>query len=391
MNARSLKLLSTSILITLVLQSLSWKIEAADDCKDKNIDLTCAADLCVVPKKDGAITDCNPFKFRMGDRLQVRVTGEPANKIKEEIRSRPAKDVLSLYFDGTKIPNTPSGIVSSTGSEVLIYFDLVRDSFEDGNKKAWDMLFKQRHDYDMSLIPGLGIGMAPPQTISSGGNFIFYVATKQLVWLMLAVCLLIFFAGFYLLVKTRALRDGSGTSFYSLGKSQMAFWGLLVVLAFVGVWVVNGTMEQIPDQILMLLGISGGTGLSAVIISESKNATKLQQISALQTEQKEITNKQAGGTATPKELARLGLIPDEIKTLNDSPTESTGSYWKDICNDGNGLSFHRLQVVIWTLVLGTIFVVSVVQLMSMPEFAGSLLILMGVSNVTYLGFKIPEK
>jgi hypothetical protein len=50
-----------------------------------------------------------------------------------------------------------------------------------------------------------------------------------------------------------------------------------------------------------------------------------------------------------------------------------------------------LQVVIWTLVLGVVFVVSVIQTMSMPEFPGSLLILMGVSNVTYLGFKIPEK
>ena len=74
-------------------------------------------------------------------------------------------------------------------------------------------------------------------------------------------------------------------------------------------------------------------------------------------------------------------------------TESAGSsagFWQDICDDGNGMSFHRLQVVIWTVILGVIFVWSVAQVMSMPEFSETLLILLGISNGTYLGFKIPE-
>jgi hypothetical protein len=80
---------------------------------------------------------------------------------------------------------------------------------------------------------------------------------------------------------------------------------------------------------------------------------------------------------------------NEINQLS-TPSASHG-LWQDICDDGNGLSFHRLQVVIWTLILGTVFIYSVKQVMSMPEFSETLLVLMGISNGTYLGFKIPEK
>ena len=56
-----------------------------------------------------------------------------------------------------------------------------------------------------------------------------------------------------------------------------------------------------------------------------------------------------------------------------------------------GMSFHRVQVVIWTVVLGAVFIRSVTNGMSMPEFSETLLALLGISNGIYLGFKIPEK
>lgn len=66
-------------------------------------------------------------------------------------------------------------------------------------------------------------------------------------------------------------------------------------------------------------------------------------------------------------------------------------FWSDIRDGGQGLSFHCLQVVIWTLILGLVFAFSVVQALSMPEFPETLLLLMGISNGLYLGMKIPEK
>ncbi len=61
------------------------------------------------------------------------------------------------------------------------------------------------------------------------------------------------------------------------------------------------------------------------------------------------------------------------------------------CDPSNGLGFHRFQVLLWTLIFGGAFLKSVCTSRSMPEFDPSLLILMAISNGTYLGFKIPKK
>jgi hypothetical protein len=65
--------------------------------------------------------------------------------------------------------------------------------------------------------------------------------------------------------------------------------------------------------------------------------------------------------------------------------------FNDILTDVVGISLHRFQIVIWTLVLGFIFWRPVYETLAMPEFPGTLLVLMGISNGTYIGFKFPEK
>jgi len=67
------------------------------------------------------------------------------------------------------------------------------------------------------------------------------------------------------------------------------------------------------------------------------------------------------------------------------------NFFVDILTDENGISFHRFQIVVWTLVLAVLFVNGVWQELKMPNFDSTLLALMGISSGTYLGFKIPEK
>jgi hypothetical protein len=62
----------------------------------------------------------------------------------------------------------------------------------------------------------------------------------------------------------------------------------------------------------------------------------------------------------------------------------------DLLSDANGISLHRFQMMVWTLVLGIIFVASVVYTLGMPTFGGTLLAIMGISGGTYLGFEFPE-
>ena len=64
---------------------------------------------------------------------------------------------------------------------------------------------------------------------------------------------------------------------------------------------------------------------------------------------------------------------------------------RDILSDGSGYSFHRFQIFAWTIVLGIIFVSSVYNGLTMPEFSPTLLGLMGLSAGTYIGFKFPEQ
>lgn len=64
--------------------------------------------------------------------------------------------------------------------------------------------------------------------------------------------------------------------------------------------------------------------------------------------------------------------------------------FKDILSDANGISFHRFQIMIWTIDLGIIFVVEVYQSLAMPTFNTTLMGMLGLSAGTYLGLKIPE-
>ena len=60
----------------------------------------------------------------------------------------------------------------------------------------------------------------------------------------------------------------------------------------------------------------------------------------------------------------------------------------DLLSDGTGPSFHRYQMVLFTVILAVIFVVKTANSLTMPEFDPTLLRLMGISSGTYLGFKL---
>ena len=44
-----------------------------------------------------------------------------------------------------------------------------------------------------------------------------------------------------------------------------------------------------------------------------------------------------------------------------------------------------------TVILGVMFIIHVITTLTMPEFNGSLLTLMGIAGGAYVGFKVPEK
>lgn len=347
------------------------------------------------------------FGFRMGEVVRIRVGGDLVDKVKAAWTAKTPP--MGLYLGSVHIADLKSPPrVAQSGNELLLDFPLVRDAEDDSDRKAWDSLFRRASNHVIKVRPALAIGGELPLTVSSAYPFQFSVAPDSAIWLTLGAGLAtLLVAYWYLAMKTPMLYD-AGSGCYSLGKSQMAFWGLLVLLSFVGIWVLTGTMERIPPQVLILLGISGVTGLSSVVIGDNKK-TKLQKtvadqevsLAKLEEERKHLEGQAAGAADAAKQATgeRLATVKATIASTSSQVEESkkqlqagpSQGFWRDICDDGSGLSFHRLQVVLWTLVLGAVFVGNVAQVMSMPEFSDTLLVLMGISNGTYLGFKIPEK
>jgi hypothetical protein len=139
----------------------------------------------------------------------------------------------------------------------------------------------------------------------------------------------------------------------------------------------------------------------AKLEEKAKDVDKKSQ--SLQTEIAELTRVEPANADTKGKVAGLST---ELTTSNAQKTEVTqkinaqgqnakpprgkDKWLVDVLSDANGLSFYRFQVFIWTIILGGFFIWHVANELSMPEFDTTLLLLMGISNGTYLGFKIPE-
>lgn len=168
---------------------------------------------------------------------------------------------------------------------------------------------------------------------------------------------------------------------YSLARVQMAVWFFVVVAAFVLIWLITWDRDTVSNSVLALIGISAATGLAGTVVDSGK-------ASSLQAQKAQLTAESSNPSATPARTAEIkGQLGEIEKQLTTAPHEH---FIIDILSDANGISFHRFQMAVWTLVLAIIFVVSVWKDLLMPDFNPTLLGLMGISSGTYIGFKFPE-
>lgn len=280
------------------------------------------------------------------------------------------EQTISLYLDGREI----KGLLpeSMDLNKNTLQFHLERGTLSD---EAWaDLLGAPPLDHDLFYLKptAVSVGLADTYGVPSDvqkTNFNLIRIHKS--WFivcsvaMLGVLALLF----WLILDSEILRDTGpvpsgrtrGWVFdrkkhkpYSLARFQMAFWFVLIVTSFLFIWLVTNAADTITATALALIGIGAGTFLGAMAIDSGKT-----------------------------ELAKL--------TAAAQPKESQGFLNDILTDESNGISFHRFQMFVWTLVLGVLFLYSVWNRLSMPEFSAMLLGLLGISDGTYLGFKIPEK
>ena len=137
---------------------------------------------------------------------------------------------------------------------------------------------------------------------------------------------------------------------YSISVSQALFWTLIVAFSCVYVYMLKAAFILIPAQILLLLGITGGTALASRINSTSRD---------------EI----------PKEL----MIDSQRK---DVPR------LRDMISINGRPNIYKFQMMVFTIITGIIVVVELIKASNFPEIPESLIMLMGLSNTLYLGNEV---
>lgn len=148
-------------------------------------------------------------------------------------------------------------------------------------------------------------------------------------------------------VGTRALRDAREPGLaqnkeppWSLARIVFAWWLAICVGSFAYLWALMGEHRNILSKTVpLLLGIQGTT----MVIS-------------------------AGFARTRAARASQGFFNDLISEKGEPEVS-------------------RLQMLVWNIVLGVVFVWQSVFEWKMPEFDATLMTLLGISSTAYLGFK----
>jgi hypothetical protein len=166
----------------------------------------------------------------------------------------------------------------------------------------------------------------------------------------------------YLDLKHDLLRDQSTATRkpWSFARTQLAWWTLIIVSAFVAILIKCNTAPHLTSSALILLGISAATTTGARLIDVSDM-------------------KQDDIAGRHQDVGSEGFLIDLI-------------------SNQNGASIHRLQALVFNLAYGVWMIVEVVNNLNngvacdliIPNIDTNALILLGISSGTYAVLKTPE-
>jgi hypothetical protein len=278
-----------------------------------------------------------------------------------DLDALPKAESLVLFIDGKPSPITFEGEIQDTdGWAWQTRFLRAPEDANSDDGKAWRALLSSGggrglRDVKVSLgdkdakfprkgadVVGMKLRILEPGWVIAGALAFLTMATGLLMW------------GW----NTGMLRDRppagpNDRPTFSLGRVQMAWWFALSLAGFLFVWLLTGQwMSVFTMSVVALVGISGASGAAAMAIDTPPP-----------------TGAAAAAAAQPQSRGFL----------------------RDLTSSGDGVVLHRVQMLAWTVVLGLIFAWSVVWNYSFPAFDNALLVLAGLVNGVYVGFKFPEK
>lgn len=150
---------------------------------------------------------------------------------------------------------------------------------------------------------------------------------------------------------------------FSLSKVQLAFWFVIIIAAFISVILCfpDHDIPTFSNSSLILLGLSAGTMTAGRIIDIGDQGN------------------------------------DAISCIQNIESEG---FFKDILSDAGGISLHRLQCVIFNLIIGgqviheTLLNLAAKGVLDIdhiiPEVSSATLVLLGMSSGVYMAVKTTE-
>jgi hypothetical protein len=137
---------------------------------------------------------------------------------------------------------------------------------------------------------------------------------------------------------------------YSISVSQALFWTFIVAFSCVYVYMLKASFIVIPNQILALLGITGGTALASRINAVTRD-----------------------------------LVPDDlIKDIRRTNIPRL----RDMISIAGRMNIYKFQMMVFTLLTGIIVLIELIKACNFPEIPNTLIVLMGLSNTLYLGNEV---
>ncbi len=326
-------------------------------------DLVVTAASCRAPFREGGTTDC-----RIGDTVLVKF-----ENLTEWVKSDPVKhDPANLIIALNNHPLNGTHANALIANSNLLTFDMVvpegNDPDSEANKQGWREILRKHHSPATMMI-SVGLRGTPTFYGPVKLSFRLYPWYTSIIFLGIGSLLLaiIWLAGKTNLIRVPGAKPVGGQTPYSLGKAQMAWWFVLIVASYLYIWLITENRDSLTPGVLILVGISAATGLGSQVAGGSKTP----------------------GAAPSQQLA--DATEASLPQLPVAPVQVSKGFLADILGDENGVCFDRLQMAVWTVVLGLVFVIEVVNDLNMPDFSPTLLGLMGISSGTYIGFKLPGK
>ncbi|HKP38210.1 MAG TPA: hypothetical protein VJT71_15230 [Pyrinomonadaceae bacterium] len=352
--------------------------------------------------------------LELDDLIKVRLDG-----LKDWVEQNDATKLVP-FINGLAIRGNYPEEIHASKNHLQFHLQITPE-----NKQVWIDLLGEPHAARKPVALSVGFeNQAPFDSVIDQSNPVSLTVVSPFYGVVASVVVLLtFILLIWLARKTNLIRDAGECPVpgkqrpYNLGRAQMAFWFFLINASYITIWLITDALDTITPSLLALMGISAGTALSEAMIDSGKlnaNSDQLQGLSAekqsleksipeLESQVAEINSKATllpNDTANRDSLnnqlqanrARLSAVNQQLQSL--TPAANAGvsrGFIRDVLSDATGYSFHRFQIFAWTIVLGIIFVSSVYNNLTMPEFSATLLGLMGLSSGTYIGFKFPEK